>query len=145
MSVPNFPLNQATALTPRIRQALEMALAVIDSPRHLDGEALSVVFTDLRNYINHAVRRRGDKPERKTGISRDSLRLMVETNLFQVASIDKAASQYPVEQHSRLDAPGAYRIIASVAIDLESALACDPLRENAAAQWRGTDEGQHLC
>jgi len=145
MSIPTFPLSKAMALTPRIRHALEAALAIIDSPQHLDVESLSVVFTDLKNFINYAMQRRGSESEPKTGISRDSLRLMVETNLFQVASIDRAASQYPVEQHSRLDAPGAYRIIASVAIDLESALACEPLRENAAAQWRGANEGSYLC
>lgn len=145
MNTPDFPLPQALALTPRIRQALETSLAIIDSPRHLDGEILSVVFTDLKNYINFSLRRRGTEHRQNTGISRDSLRILVERNLFQVKSIDEAARQHPVEQHRLLNAPGAYRIIASLAIDLEYALACEPLRENAAAQWRGSHEGTYLC
>jgi len=145
MSIPEFPLPRALALTPRIRHGLEAAMAIIDSPQHLDGETLSVVLTDLKNYINFSLQRRGPEQHQNTGISRDSLRMLVERNLFQVRSIDLAAERHPVEDHPRLSAPGAYRIIASVAIDLEYALACHPLRENAAAQWRGTHEGPYLC
>ncbi len=145
MSTPVFPLPQALKLTPRIRHGLEAAMAIIDSPRHLDGDALSVVFTDLKNYINFNLHRRGTEQEQMTSISRDSLRIMIERNLFQVKSIDEAASRHPVERHRLLNAPGAYRIIASVAIDLEYALACDPLHENAAAQWRGGHDDHYLC
>ncbi len=145
MSIPDFPLPRALKLTPRIRHGLEAAMAVINSPQHLDGETLSVVFTDLKNFINFHLGRRGTEQDQKTSISRDSLRIMIERNLFQVDSIGEAASQYPAEQHRLLNAPGAYRIIAGLAIDLEYALACDPLRENAAAPWRGGHEDPYVC